>query len=202
MTIQGILSAFCVAAGAAAFDRVLGANSPSALVTHLQSISYPYLLAAITSLMTAALFFYTQRGDLAWLHGVISLAVTREMRGLPTPPDTHSFIEGLDIGNSWSLWCPYKFGMSCLAVTALEVFIALFFAISLVNLYWARWLIAGIPFVAVSVFDYWFVLIELNRRDEQAPEAANGRVRSIRAAKRRRRLSTTTSKRSKQSARD
>ena len=54
MTIEGILSAFCVAVGAAAFDRVLGAKSDTAssLVKALQDFSYPYVLAAIIGLMS------------------------------------------------------------------------------------------------------------------------------------------------------
>ena len=189
MTIQGILSAFCVAAGAAAFDRVLGANSSagSGLIKHLQSVSCLYVLAAITGLITAAVAFYQQRSDLAWLHGLISLAVTREMHGLPTPSDSYSFTEGIDIGDSWSLWVPYKVGVSCLVVSALEVLLALIFAINMIDLNRARWLIAFTPFVAVSVFDYRFLLIELTRRDEHVAAAVKGKMTSIRAAKRRRR---------------
>ena len=71
MTIQGILSAFCVAVGAAAFDRILGAKraDASGLVANLQYFSAPFVLAAIIALITAALFFYLQRSKLAWLHG-------------------------------------------------------------------------------------------------------------------------------------
>ncbi|HLJ87088.1 MAG TPA: hypothetical protein VKZ53_09705 [Candidatus Angelobacter sp.] len=187
MTIQGILSAFCVAAGAAAFDRILGAGSgASDLVEHLRCASSSYVLAAIASLMGAALFFYLQRSDLAWLHGIISFATTCEMRDLRTPRDSYSITEGLDFGNSWSLWYRYKVGLSCLAISVVEALLALVFAIN--DFAWAsgvRWLIAGAPFLVVGIFD-WLVLIRLRTQDER-------RV-NIREAKKCGRPSKTASK--------
>jgi hypothetical protein len=168
MTIEGILSAFCVAVGAAAFDRVLGAKSDTAssLVKALQDFSYPYVLAAIIGLMVAALFFYLQRSVLAWLYGQISLRVTCEMHNITTEADTTSFRAWLDIGDSWSLWNRYKFGWSFLAVTAVEVLVALFFSISRRSLPSARWLIAGIPFLLATIVDL-FILYVMSSRDKR-----------------------------------
>jgi len=167
MTIEGILSAFCVAVGAAAFDRVLGAKGGTAsdLVKALQDYSCPYVLAAIIGLMSAALCFYLQRSALAWLYGQISLAVTREMQNITTQVDRNSFLDGLHIGDSWSLWNRYKFGLSFLAVTAVEVSLALFLSISKRSLPSAQWLIAGIPFLLAAIVDFliWYLM---NRRDE------------------------------------
>ena len=58
MTIQGILSAFCVAVGAAAFDRILGVKKADAsgLVANLQYFSAPFVLAAIIAGLAGALY--------------------------------------------------------------------------------------------------------------------------------------------------
>lgn len=203
MTIQGILSGFCVAAGALAFDRVLAikADSPSSLVADLQSFSYPYALAAIVGLMTAAAFFYAQRSQLAWLHGQISLAVTREMQGTPAPPNTNSLADGIDIGDSWSLWSRYKFGISFLLVSAAEVALALFFADRKIDLGFKRWVLAGIPFLFAVIFDLFYLYV-LNRRDERAAEAREEEVKNIRAAKERKLQSVTAIKPGKQGEAD
>jgi lipoprotein signal peptidase len=177
MTIEGILSAFCVAVSAAAFDRVLGVKAASAsdLVKALQDLSYPYVLAATIALMTAALCFYLQRSALAWLYGQISLAVTREMQDTPGHTDRTAFTEGLNTGDSWSLWNRYKFGLSFLAVTAGEVLLALFFSITKRNPPLAHWWIALIPFLlaGVAVFVIWY--LNLNRdKSVRAPKNVRG----------------------------
>jgi hypothetical protein len=168
MTIEGILSAFCVAVGAVVFDRVLGAQAETAsnLVKALQEFSYPYVLAAIIGLLTAALFFYLQRSTLAWLYGQLSLAVTREMAHGTAQTDSSSFIEGLDTGDSWSLWNRYKFGWSFLAVTAAEALLALLFSISKRGLSSAHWVIAGIPFMVAIIVDT-SILIVMGKRDKR-----------------------------------
>jgi hypothetical protein len=171
MTIQGILSAFCVAVGAAAFDRILGVKKADAsgLVANLQYFSAPFVLAAIIALITAALFFYLQRSKLAWLHGQISLAVARDMQGIPTPSDANSLEAGLSIGNSWALWNCYKFGMSFLVVTAAEAACALYAAI----LSWQiSWLITIVPFLIAAVVDL-ILLYVMNRRDNPLPETTD-----------------------------
>lgn len=161
MTIQGILSAFCVAVGAAAFDRILGVRGEkaSALVLNLQTNSRGFVLSAIVAVMIAALCFYLQRSKLAWLHGLISLAIMREMQDLSTPSDSFSFKDGLNIADSWSLWNMYKVGLAFLAVTAVEVLFALFYDRQ--SLAHER-LIFTAPYIAAAV--YAFCLYHLMRR--------------------------------------
>jgi lipoprotein signal peptidase len=168
MTIEAILSAFCVAVSAAAFDRVLGVKAANAsdLVKALQDFSYPYVLAAIIGLMTAALCFYLQRSALAWLYGQISLAVTREMQDTPDLADRTSFTQGLNTGDSWSLWNRYKFGLAFLTVTAVEVLLALFFSIIKWSPPLAHWWIALTPFLlaGISVFVIWYQNLSRDKR--------------------------------------
>jgi hypothetical protein len=125
MTIQGILSAFCVAAAGVLFDRILGAEHPSALVAGLQTSAHIFVLAAGAGLLLAAFFFYLQRSELAWLHGQISFAVTCDMQNISLPDDTNRVPDALAIANSWSLWNRYKFGLSFIYVSAVEAVLAL-----------------------------------------------------------------------------
>jgi hypothetical protein len=166
MTIEGILSAFCVAVGGIAFDRVLGAKADgvSWLVRQLQDYSYPFVLAAIVGLLTTALFFYLQRSTLAWHYGDISFAVARELAGGTGDTSAASLLESLDDAYSWSAWNRYKFGWSFLAVTAVEILLALFCAVNRVSLS-GHWVIAGIPFVVAGILD-WLISIVMKRRDE------------------------------------
>ncbi len=76
MTIQGVLSAFSVAAAALLGEKILGAKDATAL-KDLQTMSYPYVIATIVALILAGFLFYAQRSWLALLLGQISLAVTR-----------------------------------------------------------------------------------------------------------------------------
>jgi len=74
MTIQGILSAFCVAAAGVVFDRILGPRDASPFILHLQQVAHIFVLAAGAGLLLAAVFFYLQRSGLAWhLIGFIEL---------------------------------------------------------------------------------------------------------------------------------
>jgi hypothetical protein len=166
MTIEGILSAFCVAVGGIAFDRVLGAKADSVswLVRQLQDFSYPFVLAAIVGLLTAALFFYLQRSTLAWHYGEISFAVATELGGGAGRASGASLLDSLDEAHSWSAWNRYKFGWSFLAVTAVEILLALFCAVNRVNLS-GHWVIAGVPFVVAGIVD-WLISIVMNKRDE------------------------------------
>ena len=166
MTIEGILSAFCVAVGGFAFDRVLGvkADGASSLVGQLQSFSYPFVLAAIVGVVTAALFFYLQRSTLAWHYGEISFAVASELAGKAGNTRGASLSECLDDAHSWSAWNRYKFGWSFLAVTAMEILLALFCAINRLVLT-GHWVIAGVPFVVAVIVD-WLISIVMKRRDE------------------------------------
>jgi hypothetical protein len=166
MTIEGILSAFCVAVGGVAFDRVLGvrADNASSLVGQLQIFSYFFVLAAIVGLLTAALFFYLQRSTLAWHYGEISFAVTTALAGGAGEARATSLLESLDDAHSWSAWNRYKFGWSFLAVTAGEILLSLFCAVNRVNLS-GHWVIASVPFVVAGIVD-WMISIVMKRRDE------------------------------------
>ena len=166
MTIEGILSAFCVAVGGVAFDRVLGgkADGASSFVGQLQEFSYPFVLAAIAGLVTAALFFYLQRSTLAWYYGEISFAVATALAGRAGEADAASVLESLEDAHSWSAWNRYKFGWSFLAVTAVEILLALFCAVNRVNLR-GHWVIAGVPFVVAGIADF-LISIVMKRRDE------------------------------------
>jgi len=166
MTIEGILSAFCVAVGGVAFDRVLGgkADGASSFVGQLQEFSYPFVLAAIAGLVTAALFFYLQRSTLAWYYGEISFAVATALAGRAGEADAASVLESLEDAHSWSAWNRYKFGWSFLAVTAVEILLALFCAVNRVNLS-GHWVIAGLPFVVAGIADF-LISIVMKRRDE------------------------------------
>ena len=166
MTIEGILSAFCVAVGGVAFDRVLGvkADGASSLVGQLQNFSYPFVLAAIVGVVTAALFFYLQRSTLAWHYGEISFAVATELAGGAGEAHAASALESLEDAHSWSAWNRYKFGWSFLAVTAVEILLALFCAVNRVNLS-GHWVIASVPFVVAGIADL-LISIAMKRRDE------------------------------------
>ena len=166
MTIEGILSAFCVAVGAVVFDRILGAkgDSASGLVAALQYFSYPYVLAAIVGLMAAALFFYLQRSALAWRYGELSLVIAELMVSRTDEDNTTVFMDSLEV--SRSLWNRYKFGWSFLAVTAVEVLFALFFAIKRWSLPDVHWLIAGFPFLVAGTVDL-LILVTMNKRDRK-----------------------------------
>jgi len=185
MTIQGILSAFCVAAAALVFDRILGADQVNAspLIKCLQGARFPFVIGAILGLILAALLFYLQRSDLAWLHGQISFAVTHEMQHLPIPTDTSTLADALTVGNSWSLWNCYKAGMSFLAVTAAELALALSPSKQLQS---ERWWIALIPFVGVIIFLAGLWLLMFNR-DFRAPGAKKVGVNNLSTAKQHRR---------------
>jgi hypothetical protein len=186
MTIQGILSAFCVGFGAAAFDRVLLAKAPAEttakLITNLRTNPGPFVLAAIIAIMVAALFFYLQRSELAWLHGQVSLAVTRKMENISTPPDGYTFEEGLEIGDSWSLWNRYLFGLSFLSVAAADALIAVFFGEETGV---SRILLIVIPILAAIFYDI-FTFRRQDKRDRVSAEARQTKTQNIRAAKRRR----------------
>jgi hypothetical protein len=188
MTIQGILSAFCIAAAAAIFDRILAADSRSALIQQLQNGGRPFVLGAVTALIVAASFFYLQRSRLAWLHGQISFAATCEMQNLVIPSDTNSLMEGLSIGNSWSLWNCYKFGMSFLALTAVEASCGIYRAIAQQNAtpsIWL-WLSAGGLFLITALIDV-VILLAMGKRDQQSPlpRSRAGKLNSGRAIKER-----------------
>jgi hypothetical protein len=186
MTIQGILSAFCIGFAAAAFDRVLLSKAPaettSTLITNLRTNPGPFVLAAIIAIMVAALFFYLQRSELAWLHGRVSLAVTRKMENLSTPPDGYTFEEGLEIGDSWSLWNRYLFGLSFLSVAASDALIAVFLGEETGV---SRILLIVIPIVAAVLCDV-FIFVQRDKRDRVSAEARKIKTQNIRAAKRRR----------------
>jgi hypothetical protein len=187
MTIQGILSAFCVGFAAAAFDRVLLGKAPpgpsSTLITNLRTNPGPFVLAAIIAIMVAALFFYLQRSELAWLHGQISLAVTRKMENISAPPDGYTFEEGLKIGNSWSLWNRYIFGLSFLCVAAADALIVVIFGEATGI---SRILLVVIPILVAVLYDL-FTLHQRDKRDKVSAEARQIEIQNIRAAKRRRR---------------
>ena len=186
MTIQGILCAFCVAVSAAAFDRVLLARDQpiSWFVSSLQTNSRPFVLAAISAVMIAALFFYLQRSELAWLHGQLSLAVTRKMESIAIPPDSYTFDEGLAIGDSWSLWNHYLFGLSFLAVAAANALTAVFFNPSIGNF---RFLLIAFLFLAAILNDV-FIFFRREQRDQVSAAARKIQIKNIRAAKKRRLL--------------
>jgi hypothetical protein len=174
MTIQGVLSAFCVAAGAVIFEKVLGANSKEAsdLVLSIQCFSFYYVIAAVTALLGAALFFYLQRSDLAWLYGQISFAAVHKFNNIPDPSDTSSFEEGLDIGNSWTLWNWYQYGMSFLVISGVECAFALIEATCQCVTMSRNWILALAPFGVVALFDLIFIFHRLRRKDEKREGAA------------------------------
>jgi hypothetical protein len=188
MTIQGILSAFCVGFGAAAFDRVLRVKdgTVSQLITNLQTNSLPFTLAAIIAMMVAALCFYLQRSELAWLHGQISLAVTRKMENISTPPDRYNFDEGLEIGDSWSLWNRYLFGLSFLSVAAANALIAVFLNKQKITAHCLLTSIAiAIIFLLAILYDV-NIFFQREKRDQASAGARKIQIRNIRAAKTRR----------------
>jgi hypothetical protein len=157
MTIQGILSAFCVTASAAGLDRVLGAdkNKANELITALQKHAQPYVIAAVIALVWAGWLFYLQRSALALLHGKISLAATREMQKSQIRNDSYSIEEALEVSDSWTLWNRYKWGLTLLAVSATECGLALIFAELNLPARAEHWLYAIAPFVFGAVFAMW-----------------------------------------------
>ena len=185
MTIQGILSVFCVGFSAAVFDRVLRVTDTTNtdLIKNLQTNSLSFVLAAIIATMVAALFFYCQRSKLAWLHGQISLAVTRTMKHIPTPPDGYEFGEGLEIGDSWSLWNSYLMGWSFLSVAAANALFAVFFDHE--QKMCSRGPLIAILFLVAIVYDV-IIFFRRNNRDKDSAKARGILIENIRAAKKRR----------------
>lgn len=136
MTIQGVLSAFCMLVTAGVLDRVIAADASKRtnVIIELQTSALAYLAAAITALVLAAWFFYWQRADLAEVHGDLSRATTRETLNLKIPKDSYSVEQAIDKGDSWKLWHPYKWGLALLAVSVTE------FALAIVKAEWRSWL--------------------------------------------------------------
>jgi len=115
--------------------------------------------------VTAALFFYLQRSTLAWHYGEISFAVATELAEGTSEAGNAAILVSLDDAHSWSTWNRYKFGWSFLAVTAVEILLALFCAINRSSLR-GHWLVASIPFVVAAVVDL-LLLNVMKRRDER-----------------------------------
>jgi hypothetical protein len=158
MTIQGILSTFCIVASAAALDRVLAVepDKTSQFVLKVQAVACPYFVCAIVALVSTAWFFYWQRSELAWLNGQIGLAVLRETRGLKVPKDGWTMEELIEQADSWSIWAPYKCGLTLLAISAAEIALV-FIVASFGTTSPSHWLAASLPVligVAVMVWQW------------------------------------------------
>jgi hypothetical protein len=182
MTIQGLLSAFCVAASAAAFDRILGAEHPSPLVSYFQRSCQPYILTAILALMLAGLLFYLQRSELAWLHGQISLDATRRMEGIDPPDDSYTLAECIFVADSWTLWNRYKWGLTLATVGATEVGLALA-SMYIPFFVYHRRIADPLPLVLGCVFAGW-LSVSMREKDSQlalATKKPRGYLRRARA---------------------
>lgn len=124
MTIQGVLSAFSVAAAGLLGEKILGAKETTTL-HNLQTMSYPYVVATIIALVVAGFLFYAQRSWLALLLGQISLAVTRLADDRDKTDEEYSAFEWIDDADSWDTWNRYIQGLACLGVASVEFLLAL-----------------------------------------------------------------------------
>jgi len=121
MTIQGVLSGFCMAAAAAVFSTVRAAeNSNSQFVHLLQCNGLPYLLVGCAILIIAGAAFYKERSDLAWLYSAMALAAADQELGFKSPGTSWPMLDCLNTLDSWYLWLWYKVGCVGLCTAALE----------------------------------------------------------------------------------
>lgn len=168
MTMEGVITAFCVGTAAALFDRVLAADVSHGgdVMKQLQGPAHAYMIGAAIALICAAAFFFLQREDLVWLHGEISMTVTREARGLSPFTDTWTVEEALNYGDSWSLWNRHKQGLVLLAAAAAEIALGLWAATWQTQPLIDHWELAWAPFVAALGGVIW-ISVTLSQRDEQ-----------------------------------
>ena len=177
---MGVWAAFCVLAAAAVFDRVLGTKQTegSDLVVSLQHNSFVYLLGAIAALLIAASLFEFQRHDLSWVNGQISYAVTCKMSKVRIPEDTSELDDGILLGNTWSIWNRYRFGMTFLASAVVEIGIALCQAVPFTRsstlvaatchraIPWSSGAVASVPLL-LAVIICFFISRAMSRKDAE-----------------------------------
>jgi hypothetical protein len=125
MTIQGVLSVFCVDAAGLFGEKILGAPEKTTVLGELQALSYWYVVATIIALILAAFLFYAQRSWLALLLGQISLAVSRLADNRQKNPDEFSAFQWMDDADSWRTWDRYLAGLACLTLAGFECLLAL-----------------------------------------------------------------------------
>jgi hypothetical protein len=155
MTIQGVLSAFCVAAAGLFANNIFGAEKATVL-RDLETMAYWYVIATIAALALAGFLFYAQRSLLALLLGQISLAVSRLADNRPKYMGEWSAFQWMDDADSWKTWNRYIMGLACLAVAGLECLLALVgIRESWIGNHWPAGTLA--PFVGVGIF-LWIVL--------------------------------------------
>ena len=81
MTIQGILSAFCMAVVGLVLNKVLGAESKNTMLVEIQMRGWAFVVAGSTAIVTAALLFYLQRSYLANTLGKVASTAAQEIAG-------------------------------------------------------------------------------------------------------------------------
>jgi hypothetical protein len=161
MTIMGILSTFCVAAGSLVIDRTAGAEKTSYLAM-IWAHQMGYVLFGSTLLMAAGLFFYLQRSRLAHFYGSICMSIAR--------PGSHYWDtrRWLLEAYSWATWLRYRLGFMFLTLT---VIVLLGIILRNTQPDWAHWPVwCGFVLVALGFPAYNLMLSTY--RYENEPRAA------------------------------
>lgn len=110
MTIMGILSAFSVALGSFATEKIISANDQNFLSLIWKNGQCHVITGAVLAVL-AAYFFYLQRSLLAWYYGQIALA---ESLGSSAPYKIEDLLTWAD---GWSSWIRYQTGFIALSLS-------------------------------------------------------------------------------------
>jgi hypothetical protein len=112
MTIMGILSTFCVAAGAVTVERA-GSALPTTFFGVVAQYHMPAVLCGSALFMASALSFYLQRAHLAFYYGAICFTAALHE---PNRQTVHDVLREMD---SWTLWLRYRAGFFFLSLAFL-----------------------------------------------------------------------------------
>jgi hypothetical protein len=131
MTIQGILSAFCVATIGLVLDKVLGADPKIAsLLSTILMRGFAFVMLGSIAMALAALLFYLQRSYLARTYGDVASAAARNA--------AESSWEPLPLADEID-WSSYQCGFAALTVAVFEYALVLACRLDLVAAHRVWW---------------------------------------------------------------
>ncbi len=139
---MGILSAFSIAAPAGILSVIMSKDSD--VLKGLWITGQFFIVAASVFCGIAALCFYKQRSQLAWLYGQICLTkVLNDKKSVST--ELNGWLEEAD---SWESWWSYSWGFTSLITGFVEYLFALFL---LLNSQW-HWFPAHLQTIEIYIF--------------------------------------------------
>ena len=149
MTIMAALSAFAIASVALVMNVFAGDVKAGSMTASIWQQSAELIVGGGAAQLLAALYFYLQRSNLAWMYGQICLTLVPE--GHPDGLTTRDAIIDAD---SWSTWVSYRiaFWWLCLGY----VLYGMAFANQLFPQVDALWketpkYVPGLPFAAIAL---------------------------------------------------